>query len=70
MQMQPVQSSMLSHVGYDPDTRELHVTFKDSGETYQYHDIAPQAHQAMMSAPSIGKHFNANVRAKAKSVKI
>lgn len=56
-----VQSSMIQRVGHDADTRQLHVTFKN-GDTYIYHDVPGDAHEALASAASVGQHFLANIR--------
>lgn len=32
-----------------------------TGVTYNYHGVPPEAHQALMAAPSIGRYLAANV---------
>lgn len=61
MDMTPVDSSCLSAVGYDPDTATMRLQFT-SGATYDYDDVAPEQHQALIGADSIGAHFAAHVR--------
>lgn len=61
--MLPVTSSNVSHIGYDPASRELHITFK-SGGTYSYGNTSPEEFMALKSAPSIGKHIHAHIRPK------
>lgn len=57
MTMQPVTSSNLSEVGYDPDARKLAVKFKGGG-LYHYSDVPPEAHQRFMATDSKGKHHS------------
>jgi hypothetical protein len=56
MEMQNVQSSMIAAVGHDSSTNTLTVRFKN-GREYQY-PCTPAEFQELLSAPSIGKHFN------------
>ena len=57
----PVTSSNLRSVGYDPDTETLEVEFHDGG-IYQYSNVPSNIHDALMSAPSHGTYFAANIR--------
>jgi len=58
----PVDSSNLKDVGYDPASKKLHVGFHYKGAVYEYDDVSPGEHKALMSAPSIGEHFNKHIR--------
>lgn len=68
--MKAVESSNISHVGYDADKRELHVTFKANGKTYVHANVEPDQHIDMMDAATAGasigshyaKHFRGNDR--------
>jgi len=55
MDMQPVESSNIQEVGYDPETLTLRVRFK-SGSTYDYPNVPPETHQEFMRADSPGRH--------------
>ena len=57
----PVSSSNLASVGYDLETLTLEVEFLNGG-VYQYFDVPPHEHEALMQAPSHGKYFSANIR--------
>jgi len=57
----PVTSSDLRSVGYDPTTETLEIEFH-SGGIYQYFDVPPDIHNALMSASSHGKYFAANIK--------
>ena len=59
--MQPVDSQAIRAIGYDDATRKLKVAFR-AGSTWEYDDVGPQHHQALISADSIGKHFHNNIR--------
>ncbi len=56
MDYEPVESTMIEAVGYDPEQRQLGVRFK-RGATYVYDDIDPEEHQALLGADSVGRHF-------------
>ncbi len=57
----PVTSSSLLRVGYDPETRELDLEFKDN-RLYRYRGVPPEVHEGLIHAPSLGRYFLANVR--------
>jgi hypothetical protein len=57
----PVKSSSIAGIGYDPKGQTMAVQFK-SGSTYHYSGVSAQAHQALVGAKSIGKHFGAAFR--------
>jgi lysyl-tRNA synthetase class 2 len=58
---QRVSSSCIAEVGYDPTDKTLAVRFH-GGREYWYAGIPPQTHEALLTAPSIGRYFNAEVR--------
>jgi hypothetical protein len=61
MQRQPVTSSNIAEIGYDEPRRVLEVLFK-TGSIYQYFDVPPQEHKALMQASSQGQYLNANIK--------
>jgi hypothetical protein len=61
-EMRPVESSSVAAVGYDPTARELHVRFKDSGETYVYYGVEAPVFEAFVQADSKGGFVNARLR--------
>ena len=63
MNMKPVKSSNLTHVGYDAATREMAVTF-GSGKTYHYADVPEDVMAQFMEADSKGKFFARNIKGK------
>lgn len=61
--MTGVKSTNIEAVGYQPESRAMHVRFKKGG-LYKYEDVAPHTHAALMSADSPGKHFAQNILGK------
>jgi hypothetical protein len=61
--MHPVRSSAIEAIGYDPDERELHVRFVDTG-LYVYFDVDRATFDRLCAAASTGAHFNQAVKAR------
>ncbi len=61
VEMKPVSSSNIHSIGYDADTKTLHVAFRN-GTRYTYHDVDADKHSALMKADSVGGHFNAHIK--------
>ena len=61
MDRQPVTSSNIKAIGYDPSTQTLEVEFSNGG-VYRYTDVPAQVHADLMAAESVGRYFAANVR--------
>lgn len=62
MQRQPVESSNIDSVGFDPQTKTMEIAFKGGG-VYQYTGpTAEQHYKDLMAAASKGKYFTAHVR--------
>lgn len=58
---QPVSSSNLRSVGYDPTTRALEIEF-NSGAIYRYDGVPANVHAGLMSASSHGSYFHENIK--------
>jgi hypothetical protein len=56
-----VSSSNLASVGYDPQTRTLEIEFH-SGSSYQYFHVPDTIYHGLMSAPSHGRYFDADIK--------
>ena len=56
-----VDSSNVEAIGYDDNTRELHVQFL-SGGYYIYHDVPREIFDELMNAPSKGSFLNREVK--------
>jgi len=59
----PVKSSFLAAVGYNAETGTLEVEFK-SGRIYQYMNVEPETHKAMMGAESVGAFYSLGITGK------
>lgn len=58
-----VNSSVIKSVAYDKYVNVLEITFK-SGKVYDYLDVPPSEHLALLFAQSPGRHFSRNIREK------
>ena len=61
MRLTPVVSTTLATVGYDETRQVLQLQFR-SRAIYQYRDVPPAVHQALLGAPSKGRYFNRAIR--------
>lgn len=61
MYRQPVSSSNLSAVGYDPASRVLEIEFHNGG-VYQYSGVPQHVYDGLMSAGSKGQYFHAHIK--------
>jgi hypothetical protein len=61
MKRQRVQSSSVASVGYDPDSRTLELKYV-SGDVYQYFDVPPLVHTALLTSKSIGAFVNKRIK--------
>ena len=63
MERQPVSSSNLASIGYDPNSETLEIEFKN-GSVYRYFNVPSFEHERLMAADSHGVYFNANIKDK------
>lgn len=61
MEREPVTSSNLASVGYNPDSETLEVEFKNAS-VYEYYNVPQFMHERLMGADSIGTFFNAEIK--------
>jgi hypothetical protein len=61
MDMQPVTSGCFAAVGYDPASQTMRLQFQ-SGAQHDYYGVAPEDHEALIGAPSLGRHFHQHIR--------
>ena len=61
MNMISVDSRDLESVGYDASSKTLYVRFHKGG-TYSYSNVPDHIYRGLMSAPSKGQYFRANIR--------
>lgn len=56
--MPAVDSTCVSSISYEPMSKTLTVTFKQSGRTYNYHGVPLDVYKGFIAAFSKGKYFN------------
>jgi len=61
MNRQPVTSTNLVAVGFDPRSNTLEVEFH-SARVYQYRGVPQAVYENLKEAESKGRFFNANIR--------
>ena len=61
MLREPVDSSNLVSVGYDPQTMILEVEFK-KGSVYEYANVPMEIYTSLMTAVSKGSYHYRNIR--------
>ena len=61
MHREPVASSAISSVGYDPESETLEVEFT-SGAVYEYYDVPRKVFRSLMSAPSKGQFLAKRIK--------
>jgi hypothetical protein len=61
MEREPVSSSNLVSVGYNPDSETLEVEFKNTG-VYEYYNVPQFMYERLMQAGSVGAFFNAEIK--------
>ncbi|MFZ4436793.1 MAG: KTSC domain-containing protein [Syntrophales bacterium] len=69
MERQPVKSTNVDSVGYDPESKTLTVEFK-SGGIYQYAGVQPEMYADLLAAESVGRFVSQVVRAGRKGLRI
>ena len=63
MKMIKVESTAISHIGYDKDTKQMKRTFKSSGN-YDYYRVPENVFEAFKNASSIGTHYSKYIKDK------
>ena len=60
--MPDIQSSAISHVGYQPRRRLLYVTYRGSGGSYVYVGVPQRDYDALLNARSKGAFVNERIK--------
>ncbi len=60
--LQEVDSSVFSHIGYDPEGHVLTVIYRAAGDQYIYEGVPPEVYQRFLTADSKGAFFNSEIR--------
>jgi hypothetical protein len=61
MEREPVSSSLVESVGYDPEEEILEVEL-ENGRVYQYREVPENTYQEFRAADSLGRYFNRYIR--------
>lgn len=59
--MQPIKSSQIAEVGHDAEASMLYVKFNNGG-VYSYGNVDTGLFQDLITAPSVGSFFSANIK--------
>ncbi|MCU1268838.1 MAG: hypothetical protein JWN74_132 [Acidobacteriaceae bacterium] len=54
----PDDSSTIASMGYDADSLELEIEFRQSGDVYLYFDVPAEEYRDFMAADSKGTYLN------------
>jgi len=57
-------SQQIRQIWYNPMMEQLRIEFSHAGEQYQYENVTREEFGKLVSAESVGKFFNANIRSK------
>lgn len=60
MEREPVTSSNVVSIGYDPPSETLEIEFKNG--VYQYYNVPQEIYEQLISSPSVGKFLNAYIK--------
>ncbi len=69
MKREPVASSNLRSMGYDPELGILEIEFH-SGGIYQYFNVPKTVYDALKSASSHGSYFHQHIKGRYQYTKI
>lgn len=61
MRREPVESTSVTSMGYDPRSATLEVEFA-SGGVYRYFSVPPATYQRLCAAESIGRFVNGVIK--------
>jgi KTSC domain len=62
MERQPVASSLLRSVGYDPASSILEIELVEPNRVYTFYDVPFSVYDELLEAPSKGTYFNEFIR--------
>lgn len=61
MKREPVKSSNIKSIGYDPKSQTLEIEFIHGG-IYNYSPVSESEHLSLMKADSVGSYFANTIR--------
>jgi hypothetical protein len=62
MGREPVNSSMITSMGYDSENGVLEIEFKSDGSVWQYYDFPEHMWNEFLISTSQGKYWHANIK--------
>jgi hypothetical protein len=62
MERQPVASSLIRSVGFDPVASILEIELIAPNRLYKFYDVPFSVYDELMEAPSKGRYFNEFIR--------
>lgn len=69
MERTKVNSSSIASIGYDPESKQLYVEYKNGG-VYAYQGVTPEHYQTLLNAKSLGSHVVKHIKPHFKHTKI
>lgn len=61
MKFTKTKSSSVDEIAYDPDNKELHVRWKNTGGIYIYKDVSQRTYNYFLASPSKGKFIASHI---------
>jgi hypothetical protein len=61
-EIMPIDSTFLSAVGYNPETRILYLRFTSHSTLYAFYEVGKDVYDALLGSDSKGTFFNQNIR--------
>jgi hypothetical protein len=61
VEYQPVTSTSVAAIGYDPDTNTLGVRFLNGGE-FHYYGVSADVFEGMKAATSVGRYLDQYIK--------
>ena len=63
MEFKDVKSSNINGVHYSPETKVLHIKYRNGG-VYRYQDVSAEKHSDLLAADSIGSFVHNHIKGK------
>ncbi|MFB6125419.1 MAG: KTSC domain-containing protein [Halanaeroarchaeum sp.] len=61
MKREPVESSIIESVGYDPDEQVLEIEFKEGG-IYRYSEVPESVYRGLLAVDSHGSYHAEHIK--------
>lgn len=70
MDRQPVNSSMITSIGYDPENGTLEIEFKSDSSIWNYFDFPEHMWNEFFNCESHGKYWHANIKKRFREARV